>query len=310
MSYRLDLDRRPATTTRRTLVAQLEQAVGRLQGETGEDRAAVLHDVRTDLKKSRTLLRLMRPALPADLYRSEMATLRDSARTISAARDADALPVALTQLYERYVGRLPESTYVALEARLVERAHTSDAQAPLVDEAATLGAARDRVKGWPLQELRWVDVVDELQHTYRRGRLAFGHARRQPSDENLHEWRKRLKDLLYQLRLLQAAWPTVLGAYVQEAHRLADLLGDDHDLTVLIAVLRDSAGPATLLPTSADPLIELAAQRRAKLQAEAWALGERLYGESPKAFRRRIMGLVQAARSRAKRPHAVLERVA
>ena len=170
MSYRLDLDRRPATTTRRTLVAQLEQAVGRLQGETGEDRAAVLHDVRTDLKKSRTLLRLMRPALPADLYRSEMATLRDSARTISAARDADALPVALTQLYERYVGRLPESTYVALEARLVERAHTSDAQAPLVDEAATLGAARDRVKGWPLQELRWVDVVDELQHTYRRGR--------------------------------------------------------------------------------------------------------------------------------------------
>ena len=103
--------------------------------------------------------------------------------------------------------------------------------------------------------------------------MAFGHARRQPSDENLHEWRKRLKDLLYQLRLLQAAWPTVLGAYVQEAHRLADLLGDDHDLTVLISVLRDSAGPATLLPTSADPLIELAAQRRANCRPKPgrWA---------------------------------------
>lgn len=35
-------------------------------------------------------------------------------------------------------------------------------------------------------------------------------AQAKPSVENLHEWRKRVKDLWYQVRLLTPLWPGML----------------------------------------------------------------------------------------------------
>ena len=72
MSYQLDLHKRPTTTARRTLAGQLEQAIGRLQVEPERDLRVALHGVRLDLKRSRSLLRLMRPALPVEIYEREM----------------------------------------------------------------------------------------------------------------------------------------------------------------------------------------------------------------------------------------------
>ena len=58
-----------------------------------------------------------------------------------------------------------------------------------------------------------------------------------PDAEDLHELRKRVKDHWYHVRLLRAAWPPVMTAWADEAHVLAEQLGDDHDLSVLAAVL-------------------------------------------------------------------------
>jgi CHAD domain-containing protein len=283
------------TTARRTLAGQLEQAISRLQGENEHDLRVVLHGVRVDLKKSRSLLRLMRPALSVELYGREMDALRQSARAISAARDADVLPATMRRLRARYFGYVSQGTYDVLKERLAQGVHEGAAQAALAGQIELLREARQRVDAWSLRELRWADILDEFRCTYQRGRKAFGRAQRQPSVENLHEWRKRTKDLQYQLRLLRAAWPTVLAAYVQQAHRLADLLGDDHDLAVLISVISDSAEAAGQVPT-ADSVIELAERRRLELQTKAWLLGQRLYGESPKELRRRMKRLVQTAR--------------
>ena len=45
-------------------------------------------------------------------------------------------------------------------------------------------------------------LADGLPTTYRRGRKAYEQARSEPGAESLHEWRKRSKDLWYELRLL------------------------------------------------------------------------------------------------------------
>jgi hypothetical protein len=47
-----------------------------------------------------------------------------------------------------------------------------------------------------------------------------------------------------------------------------------------------------------DPVVALAEHRRLQLQAKAWRLGERLYGEPPKTLRR-MKRLVRIARSQA-----------
>ena len=109
-------------------------------------------------------------------------------------------------------------------------------------------------------------------------------------------WRKRAKDLWYHLRLLRESWPPVMKATIDEAKKLADLLGDEHDLTVLDETL--AAEPATFGdPDDIAALRELIAERRDELRAAARPLARRLYAEKPKRFAARLRACWKAGRS-------------
>jgi CHAD domain-containing protein len=140
------------------------------------------------------------------------------------------------------------------------------------------------VDAWELGTDGFDLVRPGLEREYRRGRSALRAVRGDPSAEAVHEWRKRVKDLWYHLRLLQSAWAATMTAAADEAHALSDLLGDHHDLSVLIDDAREQA-PGD--PGLAD-LGELAERRQAELLAEALPVGERLYAEKPVRFGRRM----------------------
>ena len=107
--------------------------------------------------------------------------------------------------------------------------------------------------------------------------------RADPAAENVHEWRKRTKDLWHQLRILRDAWRPVLGETADQAHELADLLGDHHDLAVLVEDLasRELPGDRDAVRTAAD-------RRQRELLDAAFDIGARLFAEKPKAFGRRL----------------------
>jgi len=46
----------------------------------------------------------------------------------------------------------------------------------------------------------WSAVAPGVECSYRSGRKALVTIRRDPADESFHEWRKRVKDLWYQVR--------------------------------------------------------------------------------------------------------------
>jgi CHAD domain-containing protein len=120
-------------------------------------------------------------------------------------------------------------------------------------------------------------------------------ARSGGSDQDLHEWRKRVKDFWYHARLLApSAGPAVQG-HAKDAHRLADLLGNDHDLAVLKQELVSNAS----VSPDVDAVVRLIDHRRRALQAEALDIGARVYAESPEAFRRRMRRSWNAGRAAA-----------
>ncbi len=87
----------------------------------------------------------------------------------------------------------------------------------------------------------------------------------------------------------------MVGAYAKDAHALADLLGDDHDLAVLRATIVHHDPPAATAPVDLDPVVDLIDVRRASLQAQARDVARRLYAEKPKAFARRTRAYVRAS---------------
>jgi CHAD domain-containing protein len=298
MAYRLSIADDVSSSVRACAREQLAGAVGRLE-HAGEDPVTAVHEARKHLKKTRALLRLARPALGKRAYREENDALREIALALSRARDADVRVQTAAALAEHATGRLPADVFEQLRATLGAEADSERGDGEAVPDLGgvveALRAAERRVERWPLHDADWDDVLRGVARAYTRGRDAFAASRAEPTPERLHEWRKRAKDLWYHQRLLTPAWPGVLSAQADEAHTLTELLGDDHDLAVLVARL---AAPAPLPPAvdaERTALLALVEQRSEELRAAATELGRRIYAESPKAFSRRLARYVRTA---------------
>jgi CHAD domain-containing protein len=297
MAYRLSLSSSdlPAEV-RRCAHEQLGDALRGLRDRRG-DAATAVHEARKDLKKVRSLLRLVRPCLPEETYRAQNMRLRDIGRDLSGARDADALVETVSDFAERHVGRLPAAAFDRLRGRLAAGATSSrqrDDRPPCDRGADALEAAATAVEEWPLDACDADALREGALRAYRRGRRAMAEVTDDPTTENLHEWRKRVKDLWYHARLLEETWPRVFKAQAKEAHALADLLGDDHDLAVLAMELQPGGAAGDLAID--DALVrDLLARDRAQLQDRALRLGHQIYAERPKAFDRRLAAWLRQA---------------
>jgi CHAD domain-containing protein len=284
-SYRLRGDETVPKGIARIARGRIDHAIEELEGKTDRSSEEAVHEARKDMKKLRALVRLVRDEIGGDVYRRENACFRDAGRELAGVRDADVMLATLADLEERYAGALgPEATgplRQALEAHKIRTAAGArgPAAAQVVDILTT---ARRRVGRWPLGQDSFDAVADGLRRVYRRGRRGFRAARTEPTTENLHEWRKRVKDLWYHLTILRDTWRPVMDALADEAHAASERLGDDHDLAVLLAWAEEHA------PESATALAPLVERRRAELQADAFAISARLYAEKPRAFVRRL----------------------
>jgi CHAD domain-containing protein len=237
VSYRFEVDESVREAITRCAQEQLDGAVRELSEEIDDDPVEAVHSARKAVKKERAMLRLARGTLAAKQRRRDNAALRDAARELAGARDAEVMLETLDELAERFAGQLPESTFKAVREpleriRKAERSRVLDS--PLTAEAIEeLEAIRERIDDWELKRSGWRALDSGLERSYRRGRQGLRCVRDEPSFENLHEWRKRVKDLWYELRLLTPACGPSVNGQAEEADRLADLLGDDHDLGVL-----------------------------------------------------------------------------
>lgn len=252
-----------------------------------KNRDKAIHDTRVTFKKLRALLRLTRVKHNAETFKHEDACFRDAGRCLSRVRDQAAMIEALDKLTERYADQLEPDALAELRKPFIRTREKQQAEKnkALADAVRILESARSRVADWPIEDDGFSSLRAGLKRIYKKGCACMAQAQAKPSVENLHEWRKRVKDLWYQVRLLTPLWPGMLKDLADEFGRLADCLSDDHDLAILRqAVLRRPSEERTQL----EALMALIDQQRGELELEAMRLGERLYVETPNAFVRRF----------------------
>jgi CHAD domain-containing protein len=303
MAYRFETDEGVPEAIVRCAREQLDVAVGELRDGIGDDPVKAIHSARKAIKKERSLLRLARGALSPKQRRHENDALRQAARRLSGARDADVMIETTAQLSDRFAGQVPQGAFAEIGDALTRRRDASGGQAtdsaPPERAIQELDAVRLRIDDWQLGQDGWTALEPGVLRSYREGRKAFAVAQRDPSLENLHTWRKRVKDLWYHQRLLAAVCGPAIRGQAKEAHRLADLLGDDHDLGVLRDTLTDDE---LAVAVDLGAVIALIDHRRNELQTEAIHIGERVYVEKQKAFRRRMRGCWVSGRAVARAP--------
>ena len=271
MAFALRPDDRNLTAALRR-IARGELGPALAQVAAGAPDAPAVHDVRKRIKKLRGLLRLVRPGVPA--ARDEVAALRGVAQGLAPVRDAE---VALD-----WAGRLGAAQDGALGAWLAARVETAragtDMPAALAAARQGLAAMEGRLPGWRVRGKDAAVLQRALERTLARGARSMAAVRDTGAAEAMHDWRKRVKDLWYQARLLSPVWPAGLAPWRDTADDLGERLGEYNDLAVL-ALLLDGAGGDAAAEAA---VIRAKAQRMAAdIASAALVTGARLHAAPP-----------------------------
>ena len=288
--YRLELGETPKQGISRVARSELDLTIGLLEAApNGDGGAEAVHEARKALKRLRALLRVSRPVLDDSRYRRENVILRDAGRELSATRDAQVLLETLDSLCSRFGDELPPKTWSRLRAELARGAEAAKTNGPSSFDGVldVLSDARTRVSHWPLpNENGRVPLADGFEQVYRRGRKARRHAQAEPSAENLHELRKRAKDLWHAAQLLEPVCPARFKRLAKDAHRLSNLLGDDHDLSVLLDFAHRH--PELVDPGELELLQKVVELRGASLRRQGLECAAGLYRRKPKRTLERL----------------------
>ena len=287
MSFELHKRKHIDNELRKTARRELRRASETLsKGDPGAFSISV-HEARKRVKKVRAVLEVIERS-GGDVPGKDRKRLEGAGRKLSALRDGAAIIGTFDRVRRRYPKRLPEHTYGILRRGLV-RAHDlrerrARRDGVVSDAARKLEKTRKGATRWTVPAFELSQLIDVAAGAYGRSRKAMKHARETGQSATLHEWRKRVKMLWYQLRLVKPL-TTGVAPLVADLKRLETELGEDHNLVVLGATLR-SCRDVRSMGGEVRQIEQLALGMRQPLRKRAFALGRRLFRRKRRAFDR------------------------
>ena len=288
MGFKLKLREPLPDGLKRVFREQIESAL-ELCRHPAKQRGVTVHEVRKHLKRVRAAMRLAIGEVGKDRHAREDRCVRKIGRLVSDLRDAQVRLQTLIQLRDETAKRPQDNPFPRIEELLsLERESFSAAFAGWQKQAIPrLERVEARLLKWPLQCLTWKQICDAVGKIYKRGQRGLAKTINDPDPENFHSWRKRVKDLWYQLRILQPLNRMVLTEMDHDAEVLGELLGREHDLAFLWTRLEKECGDEALRDELAQ-IEKLIGKRGKRLRTNALELGRRFYAEPTKAFAKRI----------------------
>ncbi|WP_319501240.1 CHAD domain-containing protein [uncultured Draconibacterium sp.] len=250
-----------------------------------------IHEVRTNIKKIRGLLRLLRHEIGDESYSEMNDYYRNLAQEVALLRDDTSQIELLNEIKSKL-----HNPAVTKALDIIISQHRRNRKKAF-DHFKQSGHAED-IKQMILSLQQMMHslnfagdpesfILKSLQHVYRRARSAFELTEFLNDDEIYHYWRKQAKYLTYHLMLLNKAWPNSIRAYISDLSLLGSTLGKLHDLNLFHEAIKNKS---ILIPDkqSREKLMRYLYNRRLVLRKRVQALGEQCFAESSDAFAIRI----------------------
>lgn len=295
MSYRINFQADIQTDVIRIISEQIHHTYQKINDPdmNFDDK---VHDARKHLKKIRALLRLIRYDIGKANYRSENTFYRDIGRKMSDMREARVNISTMATIEKEYTDEDNKIFMFLVKKRLdqhyenLKQQFISNQVFDQVTEKMEEG--KQRLPNLHLTNNDFKVFRGGVKKVYKDGQSSLDMAQHEPIPENVHEWRKQVKYLWYQVRLIRSLWKPVLKGYEKSLDKLSDYLGDEHDFSVLRQWINDQLGVE--MKDDIKKFNKYIEKKRQKLQQKAWPVGEMIYSDSPKAFVQRLEQCWQA----------------
>jgi CHAD domain-containing protein len=290
---------RPGVPLTRALALAFEDMVDHARAQAAGvagDPVRAVHEYRKAIRRARALMCLLRGVLGVKAHEQIAKTLRDAHRAASDLRDRHVLVLTLDRLEP---GEDEAALVAALRAALAaaEPEQAGAAQAVLDQGSAVLEGLPALLAGALPPRVRWRDLDEGLRATHGRARQAMHEAWKQGADELVHAWRKRNKELVYQVELLSSAGADDrLHRLHRRLDRLSKELGQVVDLMVLRQHVREHASEE-----QREPVLRLIAPAQASHLQAARRRGKRYANARPGKFAGKVVERARRARKVAER---------
>ncbi len=287
MPYRIRPDRPLLAEVQTVARRELEKAIETLEARP-EGLHEAIHAARKKFKRLRNLYRLIASG-DKPFRRAENERLRDASRSLSRIRDATALIETVEHLSDHALTDDEAETLAAarevLALRRDEIAETeSDLEAKVANVVAECRAAIEALESLSLPSKTghaarlmakgWRKGLDEAHE-------ALETCKGESHGEVFHDLRKAAQAYWMNLSLLRDLWPSAFDAKRTEAKTLVDLLGHEHDLTVLTTLLDHE--PETFGDGEGQSfLLAIIIRRQMDLRREALDLADRVFADPAK----------------------------
>jgi len=228
------------------------QALLRMQ-PVPDDRA--VHDIRVLMKKCRAVMRLISRQIDEESFKRQYEVFRETGRVFSTWRDTSVHRKTLKELkknHSRLFSSLHENEKLEtmMKKSLFPAEPTPEATGDLLKIETILNKSGFRLRFQKMDKLDPGLLLKELENTYNAVVDKYLVCRNNPKPENIHVFRKKSKDFLYQLWFFRPLNPSVIKSLEKKLDAMTQNLGKFNDLAQLIVKLEykysGNAEPAAL----------------------------------------------------------------
>ncbi len=296
MSFRIDPKKTFSDELQRIGSELIDDAMAALSQQPDGPHKAV-HEARKKFKRLRALYRFVESEEPA-FRKAENERFRDIARSLSQAREAAALVESIHYLQHFSRSDAESQALASAHDALANRRDAmtgddGDLPARIRDALLECEKGKHALKhlSFPTSKKTAEKLVKQTWRKQRRKALkALSKCHAQAHDEDFHDLRKSGQVYWIHLALMRRLWPSALRAKKIDAKRLVDLLGHEHDLSVL-ATTADHEAERFADGDTLAPLREAIIHRQQALRQECLDLADHVFAESAKS-ESKIIGLL------------------
>jgi CHAD domain-containing protein len=277
MAYRIKRKEAVDKGLRRIVRSQLRRAA-KVAGDKSRPQEERVHELRTRLKRSRAALALISKGVGRRDARKVDRVLRDNGRRLARPRDLAVQAHTFRILAARLAHELPVGLLERVRGvgeRLRRKLKPKAVERDLKKTARALCRLARQAGPWRVAHGNRA-VAKGVVATYKRARRAMTIVRDDPTPERFHDWRKQVKVMSNQLKIVARAVPELAATLAPKLERLGEILGQIHDLDC-------AAATAERHPrwfgseADRDAVRALVAEHRVLLERDAFPLAETVF---------------------------------
>lgn len=202
-----------------------------------------IHEVRKSLKKIRAILRLYRDSTGYSTYHRKNVFYRDLGRKISAPRDNHVLLQFGKKILEEAPEKIRDQNTEKMVAALEKQRDDSLAKVRKNKDLETIKKELQEAipDENPVIKNEGFNVIKGgVKRMYRQSRNYMKSILKEPDDTTIHDFRKRVKYLRYQMSILRPVFPEMIKAYRRILKNISDDIGLYRDYTLFHDMLKEN----------------------------------------------------------------------